>query len=105
MSGKKKAKSYDREFIREAVNLVNNGSRSAAEIANDLGVPGTTLYGWVAKFKSGKWTRDGKPTSKTPKADSVESRRYSELEKQVRLLKMERDILKKAMAYCVDVPK
>lgn len=35
---------------------------------------------------------------------SIEQRKNIELERQLRRMTMERDILKKALAYCLDVP-
>ena len=83
---------YTKEFMDEAVELAGIGDQSVAQIARNLGIPSSTLYGWINKAK----------TSKTPnqaRRASGESKRISELEKELKQLKLERDILKKAMGY------
>ena len=103
MVKKTKQRTYDSNFIEDAVNLALSKQKSVSKQASDLGVPVGTLHTWIAKSKAGKLnaTRFGSAVTKS----NSDSRKVAELEKQVRLLKMERDILKKAMAYWVDVPK
>ncbi len=52
----KTRKQYDPEFKRNAADLYLNGKKSLAEITESLGVPESTLYGWVIEFKK-KWER------------------------------------------------
>lgn len=82
-------KRYDEAFKQNAVRLVESG-QSAAAVARDLGLHVETLYQWVKRYRQ------------TPAKSSVghSSTRSSELEalrKENELLKMERDILKKAV--------
>jgi transposase len=91
---------YDSEFIKEAVTLANSSSTSPQKIALDLGIPLSTLRSWMKKHRDG--TLEFKPA---PSPISDERSKIARLEKQVRLLKEERDILKKAMAYCVEKPE
>lgn len=60
-----------------------------AQIARDLGLREQTLGNWVKKAK-----RDGKVTERPVMID--ERARLKELEDEVRVLRMERDLLKKA---------
>lgn len=77
---------YSEEFKREAVQMLLDG-HSAASIVERLGIPGTTmLYRWRREERE----RCG------PMAASLESRLH-ELEEELRRVKMERDILKKAL--------
>ena len=44
-------KYYSQEFKTEAVKMVLAGKQSQAEIANELGVPNTTLSTWIKRYK------------------------------------------------------
>ena len=77
---------YSAEFKREAVQMLLDG-HSATSIVERLGIPGTTmLY---------RWRREERERS-GPMAASLETRLH-ELEEELRRVKMERDILKKAL--------
>ncbi|WP_201587366.1 IS3 family transposase [Psychrobacter sp. HII-4] len=83
---------YSQEFKLEAIKLVEDQGRKIPEVANSLGIGKTTLENWVYKYRKeqqGIMPSEGK-------ALTPELRRIQELEKQVKQLKMERDILKKA---------
>ena len=86
--GKKmiRGRHYDDEFKREAVNLVKNSTKPITNIANDLGIPDSTLHGWLKKSSE---DQDGKIIT-----DSEVTR----LRKELAETKLERDILKKAVA-------
>lgn len=122
---KKQAREYTPEFRVQAAKLILEQGGSISQAARDLGVPLATLHTWVKKFNSGDWSLDGgnlkavrveqkgsipssKPAGVSHKLHDqlgAEQRKNAELERQLRRLTMERDILKKAMAYCLDVPK
>lgn len=126
MSKKSRIKSdYSPEFREQAARLVLEEKMSPAAAAKDLGIPVTSLTSWVKKFKNGSWHLDGRtrgeggspsgPVPKTNKLPSSSQRQHNllqqleasnrELEIKLRRMTQERDILKKAMAYCLDVPK
>jgi transposase len=90
MSKKKKVGSrrqYSDEFKAEAVQMLLDG-HSAESVASRLGLSGTSvLYRW----KSGLISASG------PAATALETRVH-ELEKELRRVEQERDILKKALA-------
>jgi len=103
MGKKSKSRYYDPVFIKEAVKLALGKEKPVSQIASDLGIPVATLHTWVAKAKAGKLKSS---SERQRKADGGnDNRKIAELEKQNRLLRMERDILKKAMAFFIDVPK
>src|SRR3954453_3876329 len=79
---------YPPAFKEEAVRLVHSGDRSIAAIALDLGVSDPTLRSWVRQAEIDPGTRDGLPTSE--RIELVQLRR------EIRVLKQERDVLKKA---------
>lgn len=44
-------KYYSQEFKTEAIKMVLAGKQSQAEIANELGIPNTTLSTWIKRYK------------------------------------------------------
>jgi transposase len=80
------------EFKAEAVELLINSGRPISEIARDLGISDGTLGNWVKAAK-----KRGDVKEKPLEID--ERARLKELEEEVRRLKMEREILKKAAAW------
>jgi transposase len=88
-----KRKNYSREFKIETVKAIADGGVSAAEISRDLGVHPNTLYKWVQQFSS-------RPDEAFPGKGHLtsEAEEIRQLKREVERLKMEREILKKAMA-------
>ena len=89
----KKQRRFSREFKQEAVQLIEESGKSVAEIAEDLGVSENSLYRWRQEFR-----RDGEqafPGKGRLKADDEYVRR---LERELKVVKQERDILKKAVS-------
>lgn len=82
---------YPPAFKAEAVRLVQSGEKSIAIIAKDLGVADQTLRGWVQQAEVDTGAREGLTTS-----ERVE---LAQLRRENRILKQERDILKKAAAF------
>ena len=90
------SKEYTKQFREQAVKLVTEQGYSPQRAARELGIPSTSLGNWLKQIG---WRRQPiveKPLSEDPKILAIEVRR---LEKQVKQLEMERDILKKATAY------
>jgi transposase len=78
---------YDDEMKTEAVQMLLDG-HSAKSVASRLGLSGTNvLYRWKARMLS----------ESGPAATALEAR-VQELEKELRRVEQERDILKKALA-------
>jgi transposase len=93
-----KQSKYDEAFKQNAVDLVMSGHK-ASRVARDLGLNPETLYQWVRKHRestetvpfSGERVKPAKPEL------SSEARELAALRKELELVKMERDILKKAV--------
>jgi transposase len=91
---------FDAEFRARACELARSSSKPRRQIAADLGVSDTTLSKWMSKSKPPK-------PGGVDRADSPESLTESERAELKRLRKeqheweMEREILKKAMAFWV----
>jgi transposase len=95
---------YTRQFRDEAMDLVRVKGYDVARAARELGVPVTTLNMWLRKAG---WVRppgygegDESGALKAPSEDPARLRaRVTELERQVKRLEMEKEILKKATAF------
>ena len=86
-SGKNRRRQYSEELKAEAVQMMLDG-HSAASVASRLDLSGTNvLYRWKAKML----------LDSGPAATALEAR-VQELEKELRRVEQERDILKKALA-------
>lgn len=83
---------FDLEFRAHAVEMVRVSGRPRSQVARDLGVSDTTLAKWMTKDKS----NDGpEPLSVSERED------YERLQKAERVWLMEREILKKGIAFWV----
>lgn len=88
---------YDEAFKQNAVGLVMSGHK-ASQVARDLGLNPETLYQWVRKHRESTEKTPFAGERVTTKAEpSAEARELARLRKENELLKMERDILKKAV--------
>ena len=85
---------YSKEFKEEAIKLVLEGNRSQSKIAQELGVANTTLSGWVRKYHH-RPERCIK-ASLSPSETDLELKRMT---KELREIKEENEILKKAAAF------
>src|SRR5215211_898896 len=81
---------FTAEFKRDAVELVRSSGRPIAEIARELGIYDSTLGNWVRQDRG---EQDG--------LTSDEQTRLGELERENARLRMERDLLKRTVAFWV----
>ena len=87
---------YPKEFKLEAIRLLSEGDKPASEIAMQLGVKRTLLYRWRDQFdEKGGQAFQGRPGR--PKNDQLSE--VTKLKQELKAVKEERDILKKAAAY------
>jgi transposase len=90
------SKGYTKQFRQQAMALVTEHGRSPSQAARELGMPDSTLVLWLKKAGWRKPEPNGPLLSEEPAVLKV---RVRELERQVKRLEMEKDILKKATAY------
>ena len=89
----KKRRSFSKEFKLEAVRLVKEGGVRVAQASRDLGICETSLRRWIAQYET---DHGGGPAGALTSKEQEELRR---LRREVRTLKMEREVLKKATAF------
>ena len=82
---KRPRRSFSEEFKIEAVKLVTEQKYKVAEAARNLGVAGNLLRRWIDKYSEID--------------DATENEELKRLRAEVKRLRMERDILKKATAF------
>lgn len=88
-------KKYTEDYKRRAVELVLNEGMTASKVAKDLGINPSYLTLWKKEYLNTKHgISNKKPLDKT-EAD----KRITELEKELRIAREERDILKKAVSF------
>ncbi len=85
-------KQYDTEFKLQAVRLATELNKSVTQVADELGIPSSTLHGWI------------KATQQDPHQPFIgsgqlrpEDQAARDLQKRLRDLEEENAILKKAM--------
>ena len=87
---------YTKEFRDSSVQLAINSNKSTAKIAVDLDVNEKTLYNWIRQYKQINNMAIGTVRNTIKESFEDEAKR---LRKENKILKQERDILKKATAY------
>ena len=85
---------FTKDFKLEAVRLLKQSGRPAAEIARELGIPRNRLYKWTAQLEghgAGAFPGSGR------QANAAEE--LTRVKRELARVTEERDILKKAAAY------
>lgn len=86
---------YTPEFKREAVRLVREENMTYAQVGEDLGVDKSTIRDWCKLSEAGK-LEAGKAAGAVSRSLEEEN---AALRREVRILREEREILKKAAAF------
>ena len=87
-----KKKRYSNEFKLQAARLVVESGYTYQEAAERLGTTDWSIRQWVAKFR-----KDGQLPPKG--ASQPEADEFRQLKKELKQLRLENEILKKAAAY------
>ncbi len=88
---------YSKEFRDSTVQLILNNNESVVNVAADLDLNPKTLYHWVTMYKKA----NNIPTRAVRLSNTNEplDEEVKRLRRENKILKQERDILKKATAY------
>jgi transposase len=89
----KTRRTYSREFKLEALRLVETTGKSMAQIERDLGIGESCLRQWRKKLAA-----DGKSAFPGHGNLPPDEERIRQLERELEVVRQERDILKKAVA-------
>jgi transposase len=89
----RKRRRFSAEFKLEAVKLVKEGGVSVSQAVRDLDVCESSLRRWISQYEVDQG--EGPAGSLT----SEEKEELRRLRREVRTLKMEREVLKKATAF------
>ena len=90
MAQKRTYKRYPKEFKEEVVSLVLDQGYSVAKAAESVGVKASLVYSWKEKIESEKAMQS---------LDSSERDELKRLRKEMKELRLEKEILKKASAF------
>ncbi len=83
---------YDESYKRKTVQYIKESGKTVAEVAREVKINDNTLYGWVKKYGS-------EPGIVAHQTFKSEDHQLHDLQKQIRDLQEENDILKKAMHF------
>jgi transposase len=84
---------FTAEFKRDAVELVRSSGQPIAQIAKDLGIYDSTLGNWVRQDRIDRGEQEG--------LTSAQRTRLAELEAECAKLRMQRDLLKRSLAFWI----
>ena len=89
----RKRRSFTPEYKAEVVGLVRDGGKAISAVARDLGLTESAVRKWVALSDADGGRGDGKILT------TAEREELTQLRRENRQLRMEREILKKATAF------
>ena len=87
----RRRRSFTPEYKAEVVELCRTSGRSIRAVARDLGLTETAVHRWVAQAEVDAGQRDGLTTA--------EREELSRLRRENRVLREERDVLKRATVF------
>lgn len=90
---------FTAEFKREAVKLAEQPGRSASAVAKELGIERSVLKHWIDNFAAGRYEKDRALPLK-----AAQQQENEQLRRELAKVRMERDILKKALGYFAKDP-
>lgn len=95
VSKRKPYKTYTKEFKLEALKLMEESSRPASEVAMELGIRRNQLYKWKEQMSK----KGDVPSSKRGRPKKGDESELSRLRRELKRVKEENEILKKAAIF------
>lgn len=93
-----RGRKFEEEFKVETVKYVKENNKPVAQVAREIGVNENTLHGWLKKYGQ-------QPEINAVQSFPSEAAELRALQKEIRDLKEENEILKKAMHYFAKSPR
>lgn len=84
----KNQRRYTQEFREQIVELYNTGSKTFTQLESEYGVSRATLHNWIRKHSPVQVSEN----------ETITAKEYRTLQKKIRELEIENEILKKATA-------
>ena len=84
----KNQKKYTQEFKQQIVDIYNTGTKSFPQLELEYGVSRATMCGWVKQLSLVKVSEN----------EEITAKEYKALQKRIKELEIENEILKKATA-------
>ncbi len=100
MEERRERRKFDKEYKLDVVRLIVEGGQKATQVSRDLDIDVNLIYKWKREYLAD--TQGAFPGKGRLKPDDE---RIRNLEKRLRDVEMERDILKKAVAIFSKPPK
>ena|ERR687883_800587 len=93
---KRSRRRFSKEFKAETVALIRQSGKPIAEICRDMGLSESSVHRWLAQADIDAGQRDGLTTD--------ERQELSQLRRELRVVREERDVLAKAIAFFTKGP-
>lgn len=94
MPGSTRRRRFDAQFKLDAVRLVQESERAISDIARDLGIRRELLYKWKRELEADPQNAFPGKGNLKPEQDQLR-----QLQQELKRVREERDILKKALAF------
>src|SRR3982074_2337926 len=82
---------FTKEFKAETLALIRHSGKSIAEVCRDMGLAESSVHRWLAQAHIDDGQRDGLTT--------LEREEFSRVRRELRVVREERDVLAKAIAF------
>ena len=93
---KRSRRRFTKEFKAETVALIRHSGKSIAEVCREMGLPESSVHRWLAQDDIDRGQRDGLTTA--------ERDELARLRRELRVVREERDVLAKAIAFFTKGP-
>ena len=93
---KRSRRRFSKEFKAETIALIRQSGKSIAEVCRDMGLSESSVHRWLAQAEIDAGQRDGLTTAERDELFHVR--------RELRVVREERDVLAKAIAFFTKGP-